>query len=157
MPRAQGSGDALANGEADLVAAVRAAEARLASLEQQWAEARRPLDERLEARRNATRRARERAEQQLQQIQEWRTDIRDIVAQIRARETAQQRLLAEYEAAPKNVNRATFVRRITEIIKNIKKQDVEIVKIIADTREVPTGHIAVALTPQAFHLVAIPH
>lgn len=62
--------------------------------------------------------------------------MKDLVAATRVREQEQQRLLEEYERAPKNVNRATFVRRITEIIKNIKKQEVEIVKIIADTREV---------------------
>lgn len=117
------------------MSAVEAARARLRSLEQQWEAARAPLDAQLDQQRAAGRRLRERADQQLLQIQRWRAEVKDIVAQTRVREQDQQRLLEEYERAPKNVNRATFVRRITEIIKNIKKQEVEIVKIIADTRE----------------------
>ena len=44
--------------------------------------------------------------------------------------------MAEYEAAPKNVQRPTFVRRINEIVKNVKKQEAEIAKIVSDTREI---------------------
>ena len=117
------------------MAAVEAARARLRALEDQWDVARRPFEAQLEARQTATRKQREKAEEQLRCMQEWRTEIRELAASARAREQEQQRLMAEYEAAPKNVNAATFVRRITEIIKNIKKQEVEVVKIIADTRE----------------------
>jgi hypothetical protein len=37
------------------------------------------------------------------------------------------------EAAPKNVQRPSFVRRINEIVKNVKKQEGEIIKIVNDT------------------------
>lgn len=96
---------------------------------------RRPLDERLSARDGAARRKRERAEAQLRQMQLMRGEMRELAAAARAREEEQRRLLAEYEAAPKSVNRAAFVKRIMEIIKNVKKQEVEIAKITADTRE----------------------
>lgn len=134
FPR-QGTAEQLAEGESELVAAVDASRARLRSLEAQWEAARAPLDAQLGQQRAASRKMRDRADQQLLQIQKWRAEVKDLVAQTRLREQDQQRLLEEYEKAPKSVNRATFVRRITEIIKNIKKQEVEIVKIIADTRE----------------------
>lgn len=86
----------------------------MAELQAQWEVAKRPFEAQLEAQHAATRRQRERAEEQLRQIQEWRVETRELAAGARAREQEQQRLLAEYEAAPKNVNRATFVRRITE-------------------------------------------
>ena len=47
-----------------------------------------------------------------------------------------RQLLEEYESAPKNVHRPSFVRRVNEIIKNIKKQEGEINKIVGDTRTV---------------------
>jgi hypothetical protein len=65
-----------------------------------------------------------------------RTEVRHLAAAAREREEDQRRLLAEYEAAPKGINRAAFVKRILEIIKNVKKQEVEILKITADTRDV---------------------
>jgi len=104
----------VAAGEAELAAKVAGARARMAELQAQWEVAKRPFEAQLEAQHAATRRQRERAEEQLRQIQEWRVETRELAAGARAREQEQQRLLAEYEAAPKNVNRATFVRRITE-------------------------------------------
>jgi myosin heavy subunit len=118
------------------VRAIDAAKQRMQALEAEWAAVRRPFDERLAARDGAALRKRERAEAQLRQMQTMRGEIRELAAAARAREEEQRRLLSEYEAAPKSVNRAAFVKRIMEIIKNVKKQEVEIAKITADTREV---------------------
>ena len=57
---------------------------------------------------------------------------------MRVKEHEQRQLLEEYEASPKNVHRPSFVRRVNEIIKNIKKQEGEISKIVSDTRSVQT-------------------
>jgi hypothetical protein len=128
-------GRALEDSEAELTRLVDAAKERMRALEAEWAEVRRPLEERLEVHANAARRKRERAAAQLQHIQSMRAEMRELAGAARAREEDQRRLLAEYEAAPKSVNRAAFVKRIMEIIKNVKKQEVEIMKITADTRE----------------------
>jgi len=106
------------------------------ALQAEWAAARGPLEERVQARDAAARRLRARAEEQLRQVQAMRTEVRHLAAAAREREEDQRRLLAEYEAAPKGINRAAFVKRILEIIKNVKKQEVEILKITADTRDV---------------------
>ncbi len=128
-------GRALEDSEAELTRLVDAAKERMRALEAEWAEVRRPLEERLEVHANAARRKRERAAAQLQHIQSMRAEMRELAGAARAREEDQRRLMAEYEAAPKSVNRAAFVKRIMEIIKNVKKQEVEIMKITADTRE----------------------
>ncbi len=116
--------------------AVDAARERMEALQAEWAAVRRPLDERLAVHANAAKRRRERAEAQLRHMQQMRGEMRELAAAARAREEDQRRLLAEYEAAPKTVNRAAFVKRIMEIIKNVKKQEAEIHKIAADMREV---------------------
>ena len=65
-----------------------------------------------------------------------RLELQEMVGNTRQREEDQRRLLAQYEAAPKGLNRSAFVKRIMEIVRNVKKQEDEIVRIAADTRAV---------------------
>lgn len=52
-----------------------------------------------------------------------------------AREAEEAQLSAELGNTSKGASRATYVRRITELIRNSKKQDADIARIIHDTRE----------------------
>ncbi|KAH9373543.1 hypothetical protein HPB48_014860 [Haemaphysalis longicornis] len=50
------------------------------------------------------------------------------------KEQCSKRLVSEYEKLPKDVNRSSYTKRITEIVGNIKKQKEEIAKVLLDTR-----------------------
>jgi hypothetical protein len=130
------SGTALEDSERDLQNAVEAARKRMVALEAEWAATKAPLEERLAARSLAAERRRQRAEEQLRQMAAMRLELQEMVANTRQREEDQRRLLAQYEAAPKGLNRSAFVKRIMEIVRNVKKQEDEIVRIAADTRAV---------------------
>jgi hypothetical protein len=112
------------------------AQERMAALEGEWAATRAPFEQRLAARSRAAEKRRQVAEQQLQQMAAMRQELQDMVAHTRSREEDQRRLLAQYEAAPKGLNRNAFVKRIMEIVRNVKKQEAEIARIAADTRTV---------------------
>ena len=66
---------------------------------------------------------RERAKEQFAAAQRYRAEGRELATEVRAKEEEQRALVDEYEAAPKNVQRPSFVRRINEIVKNVKKQE----------------------------------
>eukprot|EP01018_Ginkgo_biloba_P023353 Gb_22401 [translate_table: standard] len=51
------------------------------------------------------------------------------------REEEESALSLELEKAPKVATRNTYIRRITELIKNSKKQDADITRIIHDTQQ----------------------
>lgn len=122
--------------EAELNKVLEASKERMEKLTTEWEAAKAPLVEAIEAHAAAAREKRENAKRQLEEIETWRREGKETGALLRVKEHEQRQLLEEYEAAPKNVHRPSFVRRVNEIIKNIKKQEVEVQKIVNDTRSV---------------------
>jgi len=129
-------GAALEESERELAAAAAAARARMDALQAEWAAARLPLEERAARRERAAESARTAADQQLSALQAMRAEARQLVATARGREEEQRALLAQYESAPKVASRSALVKRILEIVKNVRKQEQEILRIASDTREV---------------------
>ena len=126
----------VAESEAELEKSLAAAERRTEALRAEWDAARAPLEGELAKHAAAAEARRHKAKEQLEAVQRFRAEMRDLALQARKKEDEQRALIAEYEAAPKNVQRPSFVRRINEIVKNVKKQEGEIVKIVNDTREI---------------------
>lgn len=65
-----------------------------------------------------------------------RNEITRLGADLVDREGRVKQLQREVEALPKDVDRAGYVRRIYDIVKNVKKQQSEISKILGDIRAV---------------------
>ena len=122
--------------EAELNKVLVAAKERLEQLSAEWNAAKTPLLAAIEAHAEGAREKRKKAKNQLEEIEKWRSEGKDTSSLLRIKEQEQRQLLDQYEAAPKSVHRPSFVRRVNEIIKNIKKQEREIVKIVGDTRSV---------------------
>jgi uncharacterized UPF0160 family protein len=122
--------------EAELRSVLEAAKERMAQLTAEWEEAKTPLIAAIEAHAAAANEKRELAKKHLKDIEKWRVDGKETSSLLRVKEQEQRQLLEEYDQAPKNVHRPSFVRRVNEIVKNIKKQEGEIVKIVNDTRSV---------------------
>jgi hypothetical protein len=122
--------------EAELHKVLAAAKERMEQLQKEWEAAKAPLVQAIDAHAKAADEKRENAKIQLEEIEKWRSEGKETSTLLRAKEHEQRQLLEEYESAPKNVHRPSFVRRVNEIIKNIKKQEGEINKIVGDTRTV---------------------
>lgn len=122
--------------EAELNKVLDAAKERMALLTTEWDAAKAPLLAAIEAHTAAASEKRAKAKKQLEEIELWRSEGKATSEKLRVKEHEQRQLLEQYENAPKNVHRPSFVRRVNEIVKNIKKQEGEITKIVSDTRSV---------------------
>lgn len=72
-------------------------------------------------------------EDQIQDIRKKQTEVREQHAN---NFTVYNQLTAELEALNQNISRSSYTSRILEIINNIRKQKMDIDKILCDTREV---------------------
>jgi len=70
----------------------------------------------------------------LEKIQEMRAQMKDLIADIRAKEEKYRELLEVYNKLPKDITRNYYTTRILEIVKNVKKQKVDINNVLTDTR-----------------------
>jgi len=70
----------------------------------------------------------------LEKIKEFRQMSKELADEARERNDLYKQLVEEYERQPKDVQRSQYTERIMEIVKNVKKQNVEIDKVLQDTR-----------------------
>ncbi len=70
----------------------------------------------------------------LEQIKTMRAQMKQWVAEIHQKDDHYKQLQEALEALPKDMSRAVYTRSILEIVKNVKKQKVDIDKILIDTR-----------------------
>lgn len=75
-----------------------------------------------------------------------RNEMRSMAQSIREAEERHKLLLVELEKMPKNINRAVYTYRILDIIKQVRKQKIEISRIIDDIRQVNKETNTVAAT-----------
>ena len=113
---------------------IREDENRREDLQKEWDDARLPLENEI-ARKNAKAEAeRTRAKKQIEDIQRWKEEAKEQVQLARQKAEERERLSRALERAPQGINRPSLVQKVTTIIKNIKKQDIEIAKIVRDAR-----------------------
>merc|ERR1712063_146003 len=70
----------------------------------------------------------------LTNIKEMRQQMKDLESETAKKDERFKELLEVYRQLPKNINRSVYTNRILEIVKQVKKQKVDINKILLDTR-----------------------
>lgn len=70
------------------------------------------------------------------QIQEARANGADLKSKMKEKFYVYNGLVEELEKSNRNINRASYTTRIMEVVGNIRKQRMDIDKILGDTREV---------------------
>lgn len=109
-------------------------ESRRQDLLKEWDDARLPLEREIEKRNAKAEAERTRAKEQLEEIQRWKEEAKEQIKLARQKAEERDQLLRALERAPKGVNRPSLVQKVTTIVKNIKKQDLEISKIVRDAK-----------------------
>ena len=67
--------------------------------------------------------------QKLEKIKEFRKQMKVLADEARERAEFHKQLVDEYERVPKDVQRSQYTDRIMEIVKNVKKQNLEIERV----------------------------
>ena len=74
------------------------------------------------------------SQQKLEKIKDFRRSMKGLTEEAREKNEYFQQLVEEYERAPKDVQRSQYTERIMEIVRNVKKQNLEIERVLQDTR-----------------------
>ena len=119
---------------------------RLVELAQEWEKHRLPLINSLRDFKQGMGRRKLECKWKVSEIKRMRDEMRTMAQSIRTAEERHKQLLIELEKMPKNINRAVYTYRILDIIKQIRKQKVEIGNIIDDIRQVQKETNTVAAT-----------
>eukprot|EP00033_Pygsuia_biforma_P002153 GCRY01002388.1.p1 GENE.GCRY01002388.1~~GCRY01002388.1.p1 ORF type:complete len:627 (+),score=218.72 GCRY01002388.1:222-2102(+) len=119
---------------ADLRAITNKSQQKLERLATEWDKHRTPLEEELQQLKDNQRKMREIGQEKLETIKALRTDMKQIIADIKEREERIGAYQAEVERAKSENQRSYYTDRIFDIIKNLKKQAVDIEKILIDNK-----------------------
>lgn len=114
---------------------IEASQQQLAILKAEWVSLNRQLEEKKLGLESSAQSGREETQMKLKQVKEIRQQIKDMAGKLKQREEQLIALSLELENAVKGPSRNTYVRRITELIKNSKKQDNDITRIIGEIRD----------------------
>ncbi|XP_057826467.2 uncharacterized protein LOC131038148 isoform X1 [Cryptomeria japonica] len=108
---------------------------QIAALKLKWDTARKPLEEKKANLENSLLSQKSKIQHKMEQLKDVQKEITRITAKIHEREKEEISLAEELENAPKVAARHTYIRRITELTKNSKKQDADIARIVHDTQQ----------------------
>jgi len=108
--------------------------AHLATLAAKWEEARVPLLEELRNVQDLQDAAMGESRVKLEQIKSMREEIKRLIEEIKQRDERYKQLVEAYRAMKNTQNRTIYTRRILDIVRNVKKQNVDISRILEDTR-----------------------
>lgn len=120
---------------ANLKAGIDDSSRRMLELSAQWEAKRVPLIEAYRSLREKKTLKLGESKRQLQKIEEFRLQMKELADEARSKNEFHKQLVDEYEKLPKDVQRSQYTERIMEIVKNIQKQNVEISKVLLDTRQ----------------------
>ncbi|XP_052281659.1 coiled-coil domain-containing protein 22 homolog [Dreissena polymorpha] len=124
------------NNIAKLQAVVDSSAQRLLTLASQWEKHRTPLIDQYRSLKDTASRTESEAQRKLEEIKEFRKKLKQVQDEARGKEELSKQLRSEFERMTKEVNRSAYTKRIMEIVANIKKQKMEIDKVLIDTRTV---------------------
>jgi uncharacterized coiled-coil DUF342 family protein len=105
----------------------------LTSLAKQWEEHRKPLVQQYYELKSKLSTRKEQADVKLEKIKEMRARMKELVEEVTKKDERYKQLVEVFKQLPKD-NRANYTMRILEMVKNVKKQKVEINKVLLDTR-----------------------
>ncbi|CAK8565766.1 unnamed protein product [Lathyrus sativus] len=106
------------------------------TLESEWDDVRKALEERKKTLEESLYSNNPDAQVMLQKLREGQLEEQFISSEIRKREEEHSKLLAGLEKQQKVASRKSYTHRIEEITKNSRKQDADIERILKETREV---------------------
>uniref|UniRef100_A0A7S2R8Z8 Coiled-coil domain-containing protein 22 homolog n=1 Tax=Mucochytrium quahogii TaxID=96639 RepID=A0A7S2R8Z8_9STRA len=109
---------------------------RLEQLHEEWEAHRAPIMEEIQALRSCEDNLTLSFERKQNAIRRMRRDIQDMSAQISSQKTKVEALEATKLKLPRNVDRALYTNRILDIIKQVRRQDGEIKRVIDDIQTV---------------------
>lgn len=118
-----------------LIDQIEARKDKLVKLEFQWSALRRSIEEKRTNLVEAVCVTKPDACEKLQRKKEIRREIASVSAAMKSREDEFSVLSMELEKQPKVASRGSFILRIKEITKNSCKQEIDIERILRDTRE----------------------
>ncbi|KAK3021536.1 hypothetical protein RJ639_046484 [Escallonia herrerae] len=96
---------------------------------------RKPLEDKKRSLEEVLRATKPQAQIKLQKLKEIEREIQSILTESDRREEELSQLSTELEKQPKLPSRSSYIERIKEITKNSRKQDVDIERIVKETRE----------------------
>lgn len=108
---------------------------KLAELESLWESIRKPLEEKKGNLEQSLRALNPEAHEKLTKVKEIEFEAEGVLAEIKEREEELSKLSADLEKQPKLASRRSYIQRIEEITKNSRKQDIDIERILKDTRD----------------------
>ncbi|CAI9755018.1 unnamed protein product [Fraxinus pennsylvanica] len=108
---------------------------KLAELESLWESIRKPLEEKKGNLEQSLRALNPEAHEKLTKVKEIEFEVEGVLAEIKEREEELSKLSADLEKQPKLASRRSYIQRIEEITKNSRKQDIDIERILKDTRD----------------------
>ncbi|KYQ90649.1 hypothetical protein DLAC_09283 [Tieghemostelium lacteum] len=106
----------------------------LVELSMEWEKVRQPIVEKYRSIKDKKMNQQDEAKSKIERIKEMSELIKKLVHDIQQREEHFSQLQEAYKTAPKDTNRSIYTRRIMESVKNIKKQKVDIDKVLLDTK-----------------------
>eukprot|EP01105_Mastigella_eilhardi_P004104 TRINITY_DN1542_c0_g1_i2.p1 TRINITY_DN1542_c0_g1~~TRINITY_DN1542_c0_g1_i2.p1 ORF type:complete len:587 (-),score=213.72 TRINITY_DN1542_c0_g1_i2:49-1809(-) len=106
----------------------------LIHLANEWEAARMPLIVELRRLADMQYEARGDSRVKAEEIKKLRVQANKLISEIKQKDERCKQLAEVYKSLPREMDRPEFTRRILEIIKNVKKQQSEIKKILEDTR-----------------------
>ncbi|KAL2483690.1 hypothetical protein Fot_45134 [Forsythia ovata] len=108
---------------------------KLMELESQWESIRKPLEEKKGNLEQSLRAVNPEAHEKLTKVKEIEIETEGVLAETKEREEELSKLSADLEKQPKLASRRSYIQRIEEITKNSRKQDIDIQRILKDTRD----------------------
>eukprot|EP00744_Colponema_vietnamica_P009282 GILI01013217.1.p1 GENE.GILI01013217.1~~GILI01013217.1.p1 ORF type:complete len:338 (+),score=134.91 GILI01013217.1:142-1014(+) len=121
---------------AQLTALLNSSQERMDKLQEEWKQHKEPLEEVLKQRQQEAAKRKEEIKVTVEQIKAVRQQAKAVTSDIPLKEEKIRVLEIEKDKIPQGTSRATFVKRIMEIVKNLKKQKIEIDKILEDIKNV---------------------
>eukprot|EP00505_MAST-04D_sp_SCG-Rhode-Island_P000373 Stramenopile-MAST_4_protein_373 len=113
-----------------------ASRARLEKFAEEWEKVKTPLMKEYEEIKASVTRRKEEGRWKVGEMRRMREEMRTMAGSIREAEERYKLLSDEFEKMPKNINRAVYTYRIMDIIKQIRKQQGEVDRIVSDIRSV---------------------
>jgi len=107
---------------------------RLIELAKEWEKHRVVLVDEYRKLRNLLVNTSDETKQKVEKVKVMRQQIKEIGQDIKIKDDKYRELLQEYAKMQKDVSRSHYTDRILEIVKNVKKQKVDIDKVLLDTR-----------------------
>jgi len=109
---------------------------KLLSLNEEWERVRGELVEEYRTKKEALQARKDVIASKVELLRKMRAEMKERVAEIRQKDELYEQSVAELNSLPKSINRQVYVKRISDIVKNIDKQKEEIKKILEDVKSI---------------------